>query len=165
MRKIILALLVLCAACSKNNNGSTTANFTFTANDTPKNYTITASTSSIVDNTYLLTLAGSSDDTSDPGNLILNLASPLPFSTGETFSNAIIAGTETMQAQLEYSTFISLPLWQNSLSRVVIRLTSVSGDAIQGTFSAILVDRTDTSTVGSTLAAGQFDAPYTPPTP
>lgn len=164
----VILVLGLFAGCSKN-NGTTTATIDFMAGSTQENFELTASNASIVNNLYLLTLTATSTGTT-VGNIVVNLAGTGPFATGAVFSNAYVSGTNTLQASIEYVPdqtqsvdYITLPL-QDSLSRVVVRLTSVTGNTIQGTFSATLVSRTDTTVVGTTLTGGTFYAPFTQPT-
>ena len=166
-KKLLFVLSLFVAGCSKN-NGSTTAYINFADGTTQQNYVVTASNASLVNNLYLLTIAATSTSGAN-GNIVLNLAAPQPYTTGEVFSNAYVSGTTTTQALVEYVPnmsisieYISLPL-QDSVSRVVVKLTSVTSNAIQGTFTATLVNRTDTTTVASTITSGQFYAPFAPP--
>jgi hypothetical protein len=169
-RAIAAAVLVLglTAGCSKNSSTTTTAYINFVAGNAQDNYEVTASNASIVNSLYLLTLTASATQ-GTAGNIVINLASAGPFTANEVFSNAYVTGTVTPQAQLEYvpdetqsADYISLPL-QDSISRVVVKLTDVTGNSIKGTFTASLVSRTDTSVVAVTLTTGSFYAPFAQP--
>ncbi len=167
-RAIAAAVLVLglTAGCSKNSSTTTTAYINFVAGNAQDNYEVTAS--SIVNSLYLLTLTASATQ-GTAGNIVINLASAGPFTANEVFSNAYVTGTVTPQAQLEYvpdetqsADYISLPL-EDSISKVVVKLTDVTGNSIKGTFTASLVSRTDTSVVAVTLTTGSFYAPFAQP--
>lgn len=167
---IAAAILVLglAAGCSKNNNTTTTANIDFTAGNTQQNFEVTASNASIVNNLYLLTLTATAIQ-GTAGNIVINLAGTTPFATNDVFSNAYVTGTVTPQAKVEYVPdetqsldYISLPL-QDSLSRVVVKLTAVTSGSIKGTFTASLVNRADTTVIATTLTGGTFYAPFSQP--
>ena len=163
----VLALGLL-AGCSKSSNTTTTAYIDFTAGNTQENFDVTASNASIVNNLYLLTLTATATQ-GTAGNIVINLAGTTPFATNDVFSNAYVTGTNTLQAKVEYVPdetqsldYISLPL-QDSLSRVVVRLTAVTSASIKGTFTASLVSRADTTVIASTLTSGTFYAPFAQP--
>lgn len=171
-KKLPIVLLLfaggaLTAGCSKN-SGSTAAYVDFVTGATQQNYAVTATNATIVNNLYLLTIAATSTSGAN-GNIIIDLAKSQSFATGDVFSNAYVGGTLTVQAQVEYVPdmtqsveYVSLPL-QDSISRVVVQLTSVTSNTIQGTFTATLVSRGDTTKVASTITGGTFYTPFTPP--
>lgn len=166
-KKLLFVLLLFAAGCSKN-NGTTTAYIDFVTATTQQNYDVTASNATLVNNLYLLTIAATSTSGAN-GNIVLNLAKAQPFATGDVYSNDYVSGTLTQQAQIEYVPnmsvsieYVSLPL-QDSISRVVVRLTSVTSTTIQGTFTATLVNRNDTTMAALTITGGTFYTPFTPP--
>lgn len=166
-KKLLFVLLLFATGCSKN-SGTTTAYIDFVTGATQQNYEVTASNATLVNNQYLLTIAATSTSGAN-GNIVLNLAKAQPFATGDVFSNDYVGGTLTLQSQIEYVPdmtqsveYVSLPL-QDSVSRVVVRLTSVTSGTIQGTFTATLVNRSDTTKVALTITGGTFYTPFTPP--
>lgn len=166
-KKLLFVLLLFATGCSKN-SGTTTAYIDFVTSTTQQNYDVTAANATLVNNLYLLTIAATSTSGAN-GNIVLNLAKAQPFATGDVYSNDYVSGTLTLQSEIEYVPdmsmsieYISLPL-RDSVSRVVVRLTSVTSNTIQGTFTATLVNRSDTTKAALTITNGSFYTPFTPP--